>query len=140
MFYQPILLPMLAQVGLTFLVWIYLYVTRLAEMGRKDIDPQRLASRSAGQALLTELAGPASNFRNLFEMPVLFFLAVVLALVLLIQDDLLVQLAWAFVALRAVHSLIHCTYNRVLHRFVAYAASSLVLLLMWVRLGLFIFY
>jgi hypothetical protein len=140
MFYQPILLPMLAQVLLTFLVWIYLYVTRLAEMGRKDIDPQRLASRSAGQALLTESAGPADNFRNLFEMPVLFFLAVVLALVLLIQDDLLVQLAWAFVALRAVHSLIHCTYNRVLHRFVAYAASSLVLLLMWVRLGLFIFY
>jgi hypothetical protein len=140
MFYQPILLPMLAQVGLTFLVWIYLYVTRLAEMGRKDIDPQRLASRSAGQALLTESAGPADNFRNLFEMPVLFFLAVLLALVLLIQDDLLVQLAWAFVALRAVHSLIHCTYNRVLHRFVAYAASSLVLLLMWVRLGLFIFY
>jgi hypothetical protein len=131
---------MLAQVGLTFLVWIYLYVTRLAEMGRKDIDPQRLASRSAGQALLTESAGPADNFRNLFELPVLFFLAVVLALVLLIQDDLLVQLAWAFVALRAVHSLIHCTYNRVLHRFVAYAASSLVLLLMWVRLGLFIFY
>jgi hypothetical protein len=140
MFYQSILLPMLAQVGLTFLVWIYLYVTRLAEMGRKDIDPQRLASRSAGQALLTESAGPADNFRNLFELPVLFFLAVVLALVLLIQDDLLVQLAWAFVALRAVHSLIHCTYNRVLHRFVAYAASSLVLLLMWVRLGLFIFY
>jgi hypothetical protein len=140
MFYQPILLPMLAQVLLTFLVWIYLYVTRLAEMGRKDIDPQRLASRSAGQALLTESAGPADNFRNLFELPVLFFLAVVLALVLLIQDDLLVQLAWAFVALRAVHSLIHCTYNRVLHRFVAYAASSLVLLLMWVRLGLFIFY
>lgn len=140
MFRQPILLPLLAQVALTFAVWVYLYLTRLAEMGRKRIGPQRLASRAAADTLLTDSAGPANNFRNLFEMPVLFYLAVVLSLVLFLQDPLMVALAWTFVALRAVHSLIHCTYNRVMHRFVAYAASSLVLLLIWVRLAVFIFY
>lgn len=140
MFYQPILLPLLAQVALTFVVWVWLYVTRLGEIGRKDIDPQQLTSRAAAERLLTESAGPANNFRNLFEMPVLFYLAVVLSLILFVQDTLLVQLAWAYVALRALHSFVHCTYNRVLHRFLAYAASSLVLLLMWVRVALFVFY
>ncbi len=140
MFYQPILLPLLAQVALTFVVWVWLYVTRLGEIGRKDIDPQQLTSRAAAERLLTESAGPANNFRNLFEMPVLFYLAAVLSLILFVQDTLLVQLAWAYVALRAVHSFVHCTYNRVLHRFLAYAASSLVLLLMWVRVALFVFY
>lgn len=140
MFYQPLLLPLLALVALTFAVWVLMYVTRLNEITRKDIDPQQLASGSGSQALLTDSAGPAENFRNLFEMPLLFYLAVLLSLLLFIQDTLLVQLAWAYVALRGIHSAIHCTYNRVLHRFVAYLASSLVLMLMWVRIGLFVFY
>jgi len=90
------------------------------------------------QSLLVDSAGPADNFKNLFEMPVLFFLAVMLSLILLIQDQLLVNLAWGFVILRTIHSLVHCTYNRILHRFTVYVASSLVLVLMWFRLGLYI--
>ena len=78
------------------------------------------------------------HFINLFEMPVLFYAAVLLTLVMMIQDPLLVGLSWAFVALRAVHSFIHCTYNNVSHRFVAYALSCLALVFMWIRLGSFI--
>jgi hypothetical protein len=138
MFYKPILLPLLAQVLLTFLVWAYLYFTRLREMRQKSIHPQQLAHRSAGQALLSSSAGPSDNFNNLLEMPLLFYTAVLLSLVLLIQDELLVSFAWGFVALRTVHSLIHCSYNRVLHRFTAYVASSFILILIWLRLGLYI--
>ena len=138
MFYKPILLPLLAQVLLTFLVWATLYITRLSEIRRKSIDPQQLSSRIALQQLLTSSAGPANNFNNLLEMPVLFYLAVVLSLVFMIQDDVLVQLAWVYVALRAVHSLVHCTYNRVLHRFTVYLGSCLILLLMWLRIGTYI--
>ena len=61
-----------------------------------------------------------------------------LALILMIQDLLLVQLSWAYVGLRYVHSLVHCTYNRVMHRFIAYAASCLVLMLLWARLAAYI--
>jgi hypothetical protein len=68
----------------------------------------------------------------------LFFIVILLSLMLLIQDTMLVQLAWAFVALRGLHSIIHCTYNKVLHRFTAYLASSLVLFLMWIRIGIYI--
>lgn len=139
MFYKPILLPLLAQVLLTFLVWVYMYFTRFREINRKNIDPQSLADRASLQALLTSSATPADNFKNLFELPVLFYVAILLSLTLLIQDNLLVLLAWAFVILRAVHSLIHCTYNRVLHRFTAYVASAFVLFLMWARLAMFVF-
>ena len=138
MFYQPILLPLLAQVGLTFAVWIYLYVTRFREISSRRLEPQALSSRNRAQELLKDSAGPADNFKNLFELPVLFYLAIVLSLVLLIQDTLLVQLAWGFVVLRGIHSFIHCTYNKVLHRFTVYIASSLVLILMWYRLALYI--
>jgi hypothetical protein len=138
MFYKPILLPLLAQVFLTFLVWVYLYITRLREMRQKNIHPQDLAHRSSGQALLTASAGPSDNFKNLFELPLLFYTAVLLSLILLIQDDLLVSFAWGFVALRGIHSLIHCSYNRVLHRFTAYIASSFLLILIWLRLALYI--
>jgi len=138
MFYKPILLPLLAQVLLTFIVWIYMYVTRLREIQRKQLSAQQLALRSGARALLTDSAGPAENFRNLFEMPVLFYVAVLLSLVLLIQDQLLVSLAWAYVISRSIHSFVHCTYNRVLHRFTIYVASSLVLTMIWLRLGLYI--
>ena len=120
------------------MVWIYLYITRIGEMSKKRISADRLATRTQGQALLTDSVCPADNFKNLFEMPVLFYLAVLLSLIMLIQDQVLVQLAWGFVLLRATHSLIHCTYNRVLHRFAAYIASCIVLALMWFRLALYI--
>jgi hypothetical protein len=61
-----------------------------------------------------------------------------LALVLMIQDGLLVILAWGFVFFRVLHSVIHCTYNNVNHRFAVYAASCLFLIFLWVRLGTFI--
>ncbi|MCH8056420.1 MAG: MAPEG family protein [Proteobacteria bacterium] len=138
MFYKPLLIPLLALVFLTFLVWVYMYVTRVREIKRKSIDPQSLDTRVHSQALLTDSAAQADNLKNLFELPVLFYVAVLLTLVLMIQDQLLVQLVWGYVALRYVHSLVHCTYNRVMHRFIAYAASCLVLMLIWARLAAYV--
>ena len=138
MFYKPLLIPLLALVFLTFLVWVYMYVTRLGEIKRKSIDPQSLDTRTHSQALLTESSAQADNLKNLFELPVLFYVAVLLALVLMLQDQLLVQLAWSYVALRYVHSLVHCTYNRVMHRFIVYAVSCLLLMLIWARLAAYV--
>ena len=138
MFYKPILLPLLALVFLTFVIWVYMYVTRLSEIRRKKIDPQDLDTRVHGQALLTESPRQADNLKNLFELPVLFYVAALLSMVLMIQDPFLVQLAWGYVALRYVHSFVHCTYNRVMHRFMAYAASCIVLMLIWARLAAYV--
>ena len=77
----------------------------------------------------------ADNYRNLFEMPVLFYLALVVTAIAGLVTPLSLGLAWAYVALRVVHSAIHCGYNRVMHRFYAFLASNLVLWALWAWLG-----
>ncbi|HET7650647.1 MAG TPA: MAPEG family protein [Gammaproteobacteria bacterium] len=72
------------------------------------------------------------NFVNLFEMPVLFYVLCVSVYVTNQATHALVFLAWCYAALRIVHSLIHILYNNVLHRFLAYATSCLLLLFMWI--------
>ncbi len=110
--------PLVAQVVLVGAVAVRMYAARVAEMRARRINPQSIAtSRSAADALKDVAA--ADNFRNLFETPVLFF-AVCCALAITDTVSLpQLVLAWTYVGLRAVHSLIHVTYNRVMHRFAA---------------------
>ena len=138
MSFNPILLPLLAMVFLTFVVWIYLYALRIPEIKRLGIDPDELQDRAESHKLLTVSGAASNNLKNLFEIPILFYLAAMIAMLLLIQDDMLVLLAWGFVILRVVHSMIHCSYNRVMHRFFAYLISCLFLMFMWIRLASYI--
>jgi len=138
MFYKPLLLPLLIQVFLTFAVWVRMYYLRLRETGVKGIDPQDLDTRAKGRALLVDSAPSSDCLMNQFEMPVLFYAAVLLALILLWQDPLLVALCWGFVTARLAHALIHTTYNRVVHRFFAYLLSCAFLIAIWARLGWYI--
>lgn len=107
--------PVVAQVALVAAVWVRLYVARLAEMRARSINPQSLAtSRMAAKTL--ENVSAADNFRNLFEVPVLFYAVCCSLAITDLVTPLQVALAWSYVTLRAVHSLIHVTYNRVTHR------------------------
>lgn len=78
---------------------------------------------------------PNRNYMNLLELPVLFYLACVLAQVTGLASPTLVVLAWAYVGLRVAHSLVHLTCNHVMHRFAAFGASNGVLIAMWLLLG-----
>jgi len=73
------------------------------------------------------------NFMNLLEMPLLFYVVSLAFYVTHAVDDLTVQLAWAYLVLRLIHSAIHLTFNRVGTRFLAFAASNIVLLVLWIR-------
>jgi hypothetical protein len=128
---DPIWLPCAALVGLTALVWVKLYADRLGEMRARRIDPQALATARAAAGRLDRTAA-ADNFRNLFEVPVLFYLLCVALDVTGASTPGFVAAAWGYVGLRSVHSLIHVTYNRVVHRFLAYVASTLLLFGMWI--------
>jgi hypothetical protein len=74
----------------------------------------------------------ADNFRNLFEVPVLFYALGAVALATHQVPDWLVVGAWIFVALRVVHSFIHCTYNKVMHRLAVFLTSFGLLVALWV--------
>lgn len=125
--------PLIAQVALTALVAVRMYVSRISEIRTRRLSPQLFATTRTAGGVFEDIAA-ADNFRNLFEVPVLFF-AVCCALA--ITDTVTaaqLALAWIFVGLRAIHSVIHVTYNRVLHRFAVYIASTLCVFAMW---GLF---
>lgn len=74
------------------------------------------------------------NYMNLLEMPLLFYVACLMYQVAGAVDSVALALAWGYVALRAIHSAVHLTYNNVLHRLAAFSTSNVVLIVYWVRL------
>jgi len=132
--HRALFLPVLAMAALTFVVWCRMYFTRIGEMRRERIHPQSIANSAQAAARLQDTRA-ADNFRNLFELPVLFYAALAIAALTGQDGTPVVGLAWLFVALRVLHSAIHCTYNRVMHRFIAYLVGGLVLWVLWDVIG-----
>lgn len=126
--------PAFAMAALTFVVWCRLYVVRIGQMRRERIHPQSVATSVQAAARLTD-SRAADNFRNLFELPVLFYLALVVAATTHQATPEVLALAWLFVALRIAHSAIQCTYNKVMHRFLVYVAGAATLWALWAYLA-----
>ncbi|HEX2879897.1 MAG TPA: MAPEG family protein, partial [Polyangiaceae bacterium] len=80
------------------------------------------------------VARSTRHIANLFEVPVLFYVVCLVALSLRVDDRMALVIAWTYVAMRVVHSFIHLTYNRVMHRMLVFMSSNLVLLVLWIRL------
>ena len=131
---QAILAPFLAMMLLTALVWVYMYSRRLGYIKANRIRPQDLATPEMAAKLLPEAVTlPANNVRNLLELPVVFYALCLYLYVTGSVDGVHVVSAWMFVALRAVHSAVHCTVNIVVLRFASYFAAALVLWIMLAR-------
>jgi hypothetical protein len=75
---------------------------------------------------------PNRNYMNLLELPVLFYVVCLLLYISAAASLIMLTLAWTYVALRVVHSLIHLSYNNVIHRLAAFALSNFVLIALWV--------
>ena len=121
----------LALVILTAAVGARLLYCRVREMRRKRIHPQAAATSVQVAARLEDVQA-ADNFRNLFEVPVLFYALCAVAIATAHVPPWLVSGAWSYVALRLLHSTIHCTYNKVMHRLGAFLASFALLVGLWV--------
>jgi hypothetical protein len=131
---QTVVAACLAQVLLTFAVGLRLLATRVGEMRRRRIHPQSVANSVQMASKLEDLRA-ADNFRNLFEVPVLFFALCAMALATGLLPGWLQTGAWLFVAARVAHSLIQCSYNKVMHRFAAFLASFLLVTVLWLAFG-----
>ena len=129
--------PFFAMLLLTLTVWVLLYARRITFLQKNKIHPQRLKTRERATQLISEETNyPANNLMNLFELPVVFYALCIYLYVSGNVDSVYVAAAWAFFGLRAVHSAIHCTINRVMARFLAYMAGALVLWFMVLRAAL----
>lgn len=140
MYFKPLLFPLFAQVLLTFIVLYTLARQRVTELKQNRINPQSVDLRKHSHEIFKKSAATSDSLLNQFETPVLFYLAILLSMVLLIQDGIIVVLAWSYVALRYSHCFIHLTYNDVKHRFAVFVLSVVVLFSIWVRLGWVILY
>ena len=125
---QSIFIPFFGLMVHTILVWIYMYYERLRYLKRQNIDPQSLAtSKEVVDLIPAKINTPSENLINLFELPVLFYATCIYLYVAHLVDMINLVLAYGFLVFRVGHSVIHCTYNNVMHRFYFYIISSLVL-------------
>ncbi len=137
---SPILAPLIALVLWSFVMWAWLYATRIPAIraARLKLDPRRTAGELAA-ALPASVRWKADNYNHLMEQPTLFY-AVALVVALVGEGaGLNAGLAWAYVALRVAHSLVQATVNVIMVRFALFTVSSLVLLAMAVRAAVVVF-
>lgn len=128
-----ILMPMLLMMVLTAVVWFVLYAKRIPAMRRAGKPVQAYTTPDVVVGVLPEeVSYPANNFKNLFELPVLFYVLCLYLYVTATVGVADVVAAWLFLVFRVVHSAIHCTVNIVMARFIAYCAAALAL---WFMLG-----
>jgi len=133
--HSPILAPLVALVLWSFVMWAWLYATRIPAIVKNKIvlDP----NREEFHALLpARVRWKADNYNHLMEQPTLFY-AVVLTLALIGEGTgLNAGLAWLYVGLRVIHSFVQAIVNIVMVRFAIFMVASVVLLVMALRAAL----
>lgn len=130
--------PFFAMIFLTLVVWVYMYIRRIAFINRNKISPADLA-RSGALAELSPAAvnNPSDNLKNLFELPVIFYALVLYLFVTKQVDTVYVLAAWIFVVFRVLHSVVHCTFNLIMLRFYLYLVAALALWFIAIRAALY---
>ena len=123
-------LPLLAHVGLALMLVFATAGLRLRAIASGAVRPRDIV---LGQRAWPASVQKVSNaFQNQLELPILFYLAVIVAALAGLSGGVLIGLMWAWVGLRYVHAAIHVTTNHLLMRFLAFGASTLVLVLIWI--------
>jgi len=128
------LTPVLVLVAWTFVMWFWLYATRLPAMTKAGIDPQDAAHPGAvAHRIPSRVRSVADNYNHLHEQPTVFYALMFFAALSGGVDGFALRLAWLYVALRVVHSLVQATVNKVVVRFLVFCAATIVLLVFTVR-------
>ena len=129
------LTPVLVLVAWTLVMWIWMYATRIPAMNEAGIDPQDAAYPGTWSHRLRrpEVRSIADNYNHLHEQPTIFYALMMFAALTGGGDATALKLAWAYVLLRVVHSLVQATFNRVIVRFSVFALATLALMAMTAR-------
>lgn len=128
---HPMFQPIGALGFLTFAILLIIPARRFAA-GRQGLVKASDFRFGESAGVPGEVSIPNRNYMNLLELPVLFYVMALMFDVAGKVDGWVLGMAWTYVALRAVHSAIHLTYNNVMHRLTAFTASNVVLLAFWI--------
>ncbi len=119
-----ILTPVLALVCWTLVVWVWMYATRIPAMQKAKINPQD-AARTRTLNLPPNIMQVSDNYNHLMEQPTIFYAIVFFTYLKGAEDPFNITLAWAYVGLRVLHSLVQNTVNVVMIRFLLFSLSTL---------------
>jgi hypothetical protein len=131
MYEHGMITPVVALIAWSLVMLIWLYATRIPAMSKAKVKPGE-ATKAQMEALPS--ANVANNYNHLMEQPTLFY-ALCFALQLLGQGDhpVNIGLAWLYVVIRIVHSLVQATVNVIVIRFLIFMLGSLVLIALCVH-------
>jgi hypothetical protein len=118
---------------LTLIAWIRMFMLRIPAMEKAQVDIKLVRSQKLKELLPEEANIGSEHFINLFEMPVLFYLLCICLFITNTISDFYIIGTFTFVALRYLHTFIHLSYNNVMHRFISYIISSLILWVLWLN-------
>jgi hypothetical protein len=126
------LLPVLALVVWTLIIFVWMYLTRIPAFQKAGINPDEARHPDAGYnaSIPAGVRSVADNYNHLHEQPTIFYALVFFAALTGGGDNIFMYLAWAYVLLRVIHSLVQILSARVAQRFLVFALSTLVLIVM----------
>lgn len=130
--------PVLALVAWTFVMWFWMYATRIPAMQRAGIDLAELSRTGRKLELPPDVSRVADNYNHLHEQPTIFYALALATQVAGAADATNVALAWTYVGLRVVHSFVQATKNVIPVRFTVFSLSSVVLMILFVRTAVLI--
>ena len=128
--HSPLLAPLVALVAWSLVMWAWMYATRLPAIvkARMKLDPYAPRGEQMNQ-LPPEVRWKADNYNHLMEQPTIFYALAFMTYLAGHENGTTAMLAWAYVGLRVVHSLIQCTVNNVMARFTVFSISTIVLII-----------
>jgi len=132
---EAIFYPVLVLVLHTFVVWCWMYVVRIRKAISESIPMSAFRDQRTAAATPGVQTTVSDNLVNLFELPVLFYMASVVLYVTSGVTGSVLAIGWFYVATRVAHSLVHITYNKVMHRFSIYIVGSIALWAIWIMIA-----
>ncbi|MBU4436198.1 MAG: MAPEG family protein [Alphaproteobacteria bacterium] len=130
---NTLIAPVMALVAWSLVIWLWMYVRRIPAMSKAGVKPQDAAFPGSLDILPAGARQAADNYNHLMEQPTIFYAAALAISVAGHGDGLAMKLAWAYVILRVLHSLVQISVNIVNLRFLLFASSTIALAWMVVR-------
>ena len=128
---QAFLTPVLILVCWTLIMWLWMYATRIPAMQKAKIDPDSARHPGTyGDKLPAGVRAVADNYNHLHEQPTIFYALMIFAGLTGGGDALMLQLAYGYVGLRILHSLVQVLLSKVMPRFLVFSISTILLMVM----------
>ena len=139
---MDILQPVVALLAWTMVMWVWMYATRIPAMLKAGLDAKGMVG-TTGASLRAQLpdtvSWKADNYNHLHEAPTLFYAVAIVLAIIGQGDGFNTTLAWAYLILRVLHSVVQATFNKVVVRFTLFALSSLVLMALILHAAIAVF-